>query len=191
MTATKIRVIFKPTNKNLFFCTPLVTQSPVLLVPFVPKVPQVPPIQNSKFPHPPCATHFGKLSKSAKVFLPHTSYKSHTSHKSQKSHQFKILLTEPSAKDERRMSEGLAKDNALPPLARACSSCPIHNSQFIIPPSPQFKILLKALIIKHYFVPLPPAKAVIVFGTIYAILLWQALCPKESAAQVIFIKHTF
>ena len=111
------------------------------------------------------------------------------------------------------MSEGLAKDNALPqvPTVPHLPQVPkvlqvpsIHNSQFKIQNSkfkifpqfkiqnfPQFKILLKALIIKHYFVPLPPAKPVIVFGTIYAILLWQALCPKESAAQVIFIKHTF
>ena len=123
------------------------------------------------------------------------------SQKSQKSHQFKILLTEPSAKDERRMSEGSAKDNTT-------IMCPIHNSKFKIspmrhtlwqtfkvcqsfstPPQPhkshtshkshqfkiqnsKFKILHKALIIKHYFVPLPPAKAVIVFGTIYAMFLW-------------------
>ena len=115
--------------------------------------------------------------------------KPHTSHKS---HQFKILLTEPSAKDERRITHS-PKSQQSPRWRKlvARAQFKIQNSKFKIPPSPQFKILLKALIIKHYFVPLPPAKAVIVFGTIYAILLWQALCPKESAAQVIFIKHTF
>ena len=173
--------------------------------------PPTPPNSKFKIPSSPlCHTLWQtfKVCQSFSRTFPPKPHKSHTSHKSQKSHQFKILLSEPSAKDERRMSEGLAKDNALPqvPTVPHLPQVPkvlqvpsIHNSKFKIQNFPsiqnskfsQFKILLKALIIKHYFVPLPPAKPVIVFGTIYAILLWQALCPKESAAQVIFIKHTF
>ena len=160
--------------------------------------PPTPPNSKFKIPSSPlCHTLWQtfKVCQSFSRTFPPKPHKSHTSHKSQKSHQFKILLIEPSAKDERRMSEGLAKDNALPPSPTPPQS-PAGASLQLVPNSKfkifsQFKILLKALIIKHYFVPLPPAKAVIVFGTIYAILLWQALCPKESAAQVIFIKHTF
>ena len=130
------------------------------------------PIHNS--PVPRCATHFGKLSKFAKVFLEHspqnpTSPTPPTSPKSPiKSNFFSPNL-------QRRMSEGLAKDNALPPSPTPPTSpksptSPI-NSKFKIQNS-KFKILLKALIIKHYFVPLPPAKAVVFFGTIYAMFLW-------------------
>ncbi len=79
---------------------------------------QSPPIQNSKFPHPPCATHFGKLSKFAKVFFEHHPQVPHLSIVPQiplvpkvpkvpsiqnSSHR---TFSEGSAKDERRISEG-------------------------------------------------------------------------------------
>ena len=101
---------------------------------------------NSKFkiPPSPCATHFGKLSKFAKVFLEHfpknpTSPTPPTSPKSPIKSKFfspnlQRRISEGSAKESRRAgaAEYVKPVRLAPPLARACSSCPIQNSKFKI-----------------------------------------------------------